>query len=170
MKSLGALLLFVAAAMLLRSTALTALAARGVVIDVLALATVMWALRYGGAGGATFGFMLGLAADLDAVHWLGRHALVLTLIGYAIGRLSRTVVRDSSRTQLVLFALATVLHQAWTVAFEMGSIEGWPHLIRRVLLAAAVTPPLGVVVLAVLRHGTGQPFFGHVIRESRTAP
>jgi rod shape-determining protein MreD len=131
---------------------------------------VVWALKYGGAGGATFGFLLGLCADLDAVHWLGRHALVLTLLGYAVGRLSRTLVRDSARTQLVLFALATVLHQLWTVAFEIGSMEGWPYLLSRVLLAAAVTPPLGVAVLTVLRFGTGQPFFGHVIRESRTSP
>ena len=169
MRAVLVTLAFVGLVLLLRSTALTALAARGVVIDVLALATVVWALKYGGAGGATFGFLLGLCADLDAVHWLGRHALVLTLLGYAIGRLSRTVVRDSGRTQLVLFALATMLHQGWTVAFEIGSVNGWTYLLRRVLLAAAVTPPLGVVVLAVLRHGTGQPFFGHVVRESRTA-
>ena len=169
MRAVAVTLAFVALVLLLRSTALTALAARGVVVDVLALATVVWALKYGGAGGATFGFLLGLAADLDAVHWLGRHALVLTLLGYSIGRLSRTLVRDSARTQLVLFALATVMHQMWTVAFEIGSLEGWPYLVRRVALATLATPPLGVVMLAILRHGTGQPFFGHVVRESRTA-
>ena len=163
----GALLTFAGVVMLLRSTALTALGARGVVFDVLAFATVAWALRDGAAWGASFGFALGLAADLDSVHWLGRHALVLSLLGYAVGRLSRTVVRDSWRTQLLLLVLGTVLHQAWTVAFEVGAVEGWPYLAQRVLLAAVVTPPMGVVLLSVLCHGSGQPWFGHAAVESR---
>ena len=131
------------------------------------IATVVWALRYGPSWGASFGFALGLAADLDSVHWLGRHALVLTLLGYAIGRLSRTLVRDSGRTQLVLILLGTFLHQTWTVAFEIGDVAGWPYLVQRVLLASLVTPPLGVLLLTLLRFGTGQPLFGHVAAESR---
>jgi rod shape-determining protein MreD len=169
MKSWLVLLTFAGVVLLLRSTALTALAARGVVVDVLAFATVVWALRYGAAWGASFGWALGLAADIDAVHWLGRHALVLALIGYAVGRLSRTLVRDSGRTQLVLVLLAAALHQAWTVAFEIGGVEGWPYLAQRVLLAALVTPPLGVLLLSIMRHGSGQPLFGHAAVESRPA-
>ena len=45
MKQIGTMLAFVAIVLLLRSTALTALAARGIVIDVLVFATVVWALR-----------------------------------------------------------------------------------------------------------------------------
>jgi rod shape-determining protein MreD len=97
---------------------LAGLAARGIVIDVLVLATVTWSLRQRDAWGATFGFVLGLAADLDASHWLGRHALALTLLGYGVGRLSNTLVRDSPLTQLVLIALATALHQIWVTAFD----------------------------------------------------
>ncbi len=164
------LLSFAGVVLLLRSTALTSLAARGVVVDVLAFATVVWALRHGASWGASFGFALGLAADLDAAHWLGRHALALALIGYAIGRLSRTLVRDSVRTQFVLVLIATVLHQTWSVAFEIGAVEGWSYLAQRVLLAALVTPPLGVLLLVILRHGTGQPLFGHVAVDARPAP
>src|SRR5262245_29830220 len=101
----------VAIALLLRSTALSALAARGIVVDVLAFATAMWALRNGETWGSTFGFVLGLGADLDAAHWPGRHALLLALLGYAVGRLSRTLVRDSARTQFVLLLVATLAHQ-----------------------------------------------------------
>ena len=73
------------------------------------------------AWGSTFGFVLGLAADLDAAHWLGRHALVLALLGYVVGRLSRTLVRDSARTQFVLL----VRRHRWStrpgsLAFELG--------------------------------------------------
>ncbi len=169
MKQIGTMLAFVAVVLLLRSTALTSLAARGVVIDVLVFATVVWALRYGAPWGASFGFALGLAADLDSVHWLGRHALMLTLLGYAVGRVSRTLVRDSGRTQFVLILLGTLLHQIWTVAFEIGAVEGWTYLVQRVLLAAVVTPPLGVLLLTLLRFGTGQPLFGHAVAESRPA-
>jgi rod shape-determining protein MreD len=169
-KTWAVLLTVAGVVLLLRSTALTALAARGVVVDVLAFATVVWALGQGATWGASFGFALGLAADLDAVHWLGRHALVLSLLGYAIGRLSRTVVRDSGRTQYVLILLATVVHQTWTVAFEIGNPAGWRYLLARVLLAALVTPPLGVLLLTVLRQGNGQPLFAHATSASRPTP
>jgi rod shape-determining protein MreD len=169
MKRLQALLLLAGVVLLLRSTALTPLAARGIVVDALAFATVLWALRHDAAWGATFGFLLGLAADLDAVRGLGRHALALSLIGYGIGRLSRTLVRDSIRTQYVLLLLATVVHQTWTVAFEVGSMAAWPYLAGRVLLAALITPVLGVVFLYGLRAMLGRPVFGHANLESDPA-
>ena len=166
MRPLGALLVLVGVALLLRSTALSALAARGVVVDVLAFATAMWALRYGESWGATFGFVLGLAADLDAAHWMGRHALLLALMGYAVGRLSRTLVRDSARTQLVLLAIATLAHQVWSAAFELDRLESWPYLLQRVLVAALLTAPLGTLLLSLLRRASGQPLFGHAVLES----
>jgi rod shape-determining protein MreD len=161
MRGVGALLGLMAVALLLRSTALTALAARGVVIDVLAFATVVWALRNGERRGATFGFLLGLAGDLDAAHWLGRHALALALLGYAVGRLSHTLVRDRASTQFVLLLIATSIHQAWSVAFELSGLAGWPYLVQRLLLAAAATAPLGTILLALLRRANGRPLFGH---------
>jgi rod shape-determining protein MreD len=153
--------------LLLRSTALSALAARSVVLDVLAFATAVWALRHGATWGATFGFAIGLAADLDATHWLGRHALVLSLVGYVVGSLARTVVRESSRTQFVLFALATAAHQAWVVPFELGGIEGlatgWPYLLQRIVVGALATAPAGTLLLVVARRLIGRPLFGHAL-------
>ena len=93
MRPLGAFFLTGMVALLLRSTALSSLATRGFVVDVLAFTTVVWALRHGDAWGSSFGFFLGLVADLDAAHFLGRHALLLSLLGYAVGRLSGTLVR-----------------------------------------------------------------------------
>ncbi|MGH7731864.1 MAG: rod shape-determining protein MreD [Candidatus Eiseniibacteriota bacterium] len=167
MRALGAFLLGMVLVLLLRSTALSPLAARGIVIDALAFATVFWALRYGAVAGASFGFMIGLAADLDATHWMGRHALVLSIIGYAIGRLARTLVRDSARTQLVLIGLAVAVHQAWVVPFELGGLEGlgagWPYLFGRVLVSALATAPLGALVLITARRLTGRSVFGHAL-------
>ena len=153
--------------LLLRSTALSPLAARGIVLDVLAFATVFWALRFGAVWGASFGFAVGLAADLDATHWMGRHALILAVIGYAIGRLARTLVRDSGRTQLVLIGLAVAVHQAWVVPFELGGFEGlgsgWPYLLGRVLIGALATAPAGALLLVLGRRLLGRSVFGNAL-------
>jgi rod shape-determining protein MreD len=159
MRAVGGLLLLAGVALLIRSTALSVLSARGVILDVLAFATVVWALRWGENGGSTFGFILGLAADLDAAHWLGRHALVLALVGYAIGRLSRALVRDNPATQLLLLFAATVAHQAWALAFELGGVAGWRFLLGHVVVSGLVTAPLGVLLLALVRLGSGRSLF-----------
>lgn len=159
MRIVGATLLLVAVALLIRSTALSVLAARGVIVDVLAFATVVWALRWGENGGSSLGFLLGLASDLDAAHWLGRHAFVLALVGYAIGRLSRALVRDNPFTQLLLLFSATVVHQAWALAFEVGGVAGWRFLAGHVLVSGLVTAPLGVLLLGIVRLGSGRSLF-----------
>jgi rod shape-determining protein MreD len=162
MRAIGMFLLTSLVALLLRSTVLAGLANRGVVIDVLVLATVTWSLRNRDAWGATFGFVLGLAADLDASHWLGRHALALTLLGYGVGRLSNTLVRDSPLTQLVLIALATALHQIWVTAFDAtGGLQGLPWFAGRVLLATVTTAPIGVLLLLLTRLLRRRGGYGH---------
>ena len=161
MRPLGALLFTAFVVLLMRSTALATLATHGLVIDALAFATVVWALRHGEAWGATFGFFVGLSADLDAAHWLGRHALVLTLIGYGVGRLSRTLVRDSGRTQFVLIAVATLAHQTWTAVFDLsGGIVGLPLVGQQLLSATVLTAALGTFLLTGLRRLAGRPVFG----------
>jgi len=162
MRALSGMVLLLGVALLLRSTALSSLAARGVVLDVLAFATVVWALRNGESSGATFGFLLGLAADLDAAHWMGRHTLALALIGYGVGRLNQTLMRDRAATHFVLIVAATAIHQIWTLSFELGGISSWLFLLGRVGLAAAATGPLGTVLLALVRRVSGRPIFGDV--------
>jgi rod shape-determining protein MreD len=168
-KWLGSLFLLLAVTLLLRSTALTGLATHGVIIDVLAFATVVWALRHGESWGTGFGFVLGLAADLDAAHWLGRHALALALIGYLVGRASRSLVRESPRTQAVLLIIATGVHQLWVGAFDYGGVTAWLPLVMRALEAAAVTGPAGALLLFVMRRFSGQPLFGHAALDSDPA-
>jgi rod shape-determining protein MreD len=162
MRNIGGLFLLMLVALLLRSTALSSLAARGVVLDVLAFSAVVWALRNGETSGATFGFLLGLAADLDAAHWLGRHALALALIGYGVGRLNQTLMRDRPATHLILIMAATIIHQIWTLSFEIGGLSAWPFLLARVGLAAACTGPLGTVLLWIVQRVSGRPIFGDV--------
>lgn len=165
MRPLGSFFLMVIVALLLRSTALSSLATRGIILDALAFVTVVWALRHGDAWGASFGFFLGLMADLDAAHWLGRHALLLTLLGYAVGRLSGTLVRDSARTQFALVACGVLAHQLWASTFELGGgFVGVPFLLGRSLMATLLTAAIGTLLLAVLRRITGRPLFRHASR------
>jgi len=157
----GSAFVLAAVALLLRSTALSALAGRGVVLDVLAFATAMWALRRGETAGTLFGFALGLLADLDAAHWIGRHTLVLSLIGYAVGRMSHTLVREQARTAFVVLLIAAGVHQAWTLAFEVGAWTGWPYLLRQTLLAMLATAPIGTMVVAMLQRVGGRSWLTH---------
>jgi rod shape-determining protein MreD len=154
-------LVLLGVALLLRSTALSVLATRGVVLDVLAFATVIWSLRRGETGGTLLGFVLGLAADLDAKHWLGCHALALSLVGYSAGRVGHTLVRDRARTHFVLLAFATAAHQAWAAAFEMSGAVAWGYLAQRVGLAVLATAPLGTLLVAIARRIHGRPLFPH---------
>ena len=169
MKTIGMFLFAAVVALVLRTTVLAGLAARGIVVDVLVLATVSWSLRQRDAWGATFGFMLGLAADIDAAHWIGRHSLALTLLGYGVGRLSTTLVRDSPLTQLLLFAAATALHQVWSAAFDAsGGVVSAGWLAGRVLLATVTTAPLGVLVLLVSGLFSRPRTYGHASGSSAT--
>jgi rod shape-determining protein MreD len=166
MRVFAGLLLLAGAALLIRSTALSELAARGVIVDVLAFVTVAWALRWGETQGSTFGFVLGLAADLDAAHWLGRHALALALVGYGVGRLSHALVRSSPTMQFVLLFVATLAHQVWALVFELGGVAGWRFLIWHVAVSGLVTAPLGVLVLALASLGSGRSLFSRAATET----
>jgi len=103
-----------------------------------------------------------VVADLDAAHWMGRHTLALALIGYGVGRLNQTLMRDRAATHFVLIVAATAIHQIWTLSFELGGISSWLFLLGRVGLAAAATGPLGTVLLALVRRVSGRPIFGDV--------
>ena len=161
MRALGAVATGILVILMLRSTVLAALAVRGVVIDVLAFAAVIWGLQRGAAWGASFGFAIGLCADLDAAHWLGRHALALALEGYIVGRLSGTLVRDSARAQFVLVLVAAAAHQAWLAAFDLGGLGAWPEWVMRVLVGGTATAIVGVVVLGFLRRIQGRGWASH---------
>ncbi len=165
MKPLGGFLLLAGVTLLLRSTALSGLAARGILLDALAFTTVVWALRHGDSWGSSYGFVVGLVADLDAAHWLGRHALALALLGYGVGRLANTLVRESARTQFALIAAVTLVHQLWSASFELGGgLVAAPWLLIRALVASGATAAAGTALLGLLRMIAGRPLFGYASR------
>lgn len=170
MKVLRTLIVVALAVLVLRSTWLAGLAVRGLWLDVAALATVLWSLRERESWGATFGFLMGLACDLDAGRWLGRQALALSLLGYSVGRLSGTLVRDSVRTQFSLLSVVTLLHQAYALSFELGAswLSDW-FWVRQVMVTTLVTSLVGVALLGFLRRLRGRPLFDDVPIDSGKA-
>jgi len=89
-------------------------------------------------------------------------------MGYAVGRLGRTLVRDSARTQLVVLFICTLLHQAWCAAFSFGGAEGAVVTGMRILISAAVTAPAGTLILGVVRRVTGHPLFSHAHLDAKS--
>jgi rod shape-determining protein MreD len=77
----------VVVALVFQVSVLARLQLPGAVPDLLLLTVVALALVYGHLGGAFIGFGAGLLADLapPADHAAGRYALVLCVIGYAVG-------------------------------------------------------------------------------------
>ncbi len=163
MKTLKALLTVFVVVLVLRGTVLWRFVGYGVWIDVAAIATVLWAMSQGAPWGSTLGFMLGLALDLDAGHWLGRHALVLSMLGYVIGQLSRTLVRDSVRTQFLLIAGGAAIHQLCALPqLADQPSEAWLTWAIQNALWVPLTALVGVVLLFLLRLLRGRPLFDDV--------
>jgi hypothetical protein len=74
-------------------------------------------------------------------------------------------VRESIRTQIVLLAIATLVHQLWATAFELQGLASWPYLLQRVLLATLATAPLGALILTFIDRVSGRGPFGHATHD-----
>jgi rod shape-determining protein MreD len=96
-------------ALVVQVSVLARLQLPGAVPDLLLLTVVGLAMTYGHVGGAFVGFGAGLLADLapPADHAAGRYALVLCVIGYAVG-LARPegLLRSVTGPMLVVVAAA----------------------------------------------------------------
>jgi rod shape-determining protein MreD len=133
--------------------------------DLMLLVVFAFAAGWGTVGGASAGFAIGLAQDLapPALSAVGRHALVLTLVGALAGRAAREVRRSALRTSLLagLYAVgATLLN----VLIGLAIGDGVGHSQRGLLLAlgatalyTAVATPLVVPGLAALARKVAGP-------------
>ena len=97
---------------------------------------------------------------------LSRPALILSLLGYVVGRLSGTLVHESPRTQFVLLMVATATHLAWTAAFELGGFHAWPVVATRVAIGSVTTAFLGAAWLSLIRRLGGRTILGHADLQS----
>ncbi|MEV5505085.1 rod shape-determining protein MreD [Streptomyces orinoci] len=139
----------------------------GAVPDLLLLVVVALGLVYGHSGGALVGFGAGLLADLapPADHAAGRYALVLCLVGYAVGLARPETGRLRSATLPMLVVLGAAIGSTLLYA-GVGSLVG-DTAARHVgltglvftaalydLLLAPFTVPL---IMALARRGESDP-------------
>lgn len=122
--------------------------------DVLLVVLVSIALLRGAAAGAVAGFAAGLIVDVATMGTLGLTSLLLTLVGYWVGRYGETTGRNRSHAPLVATVAATVFMSVG--GYGLHSMLGEPVSARAVLVAA----PAMVIWSALLAY----PVFGLVRR------
>jgi rod shape-determining protein MreD len=112
----GALLLV---AVVLQLSALNQLTVLGGHADLVVLVVAAVAYYAGSVTGSATGFAAGLLLDLLTGATMGASSLVLTAVGYGVGRFRE--VRDPSNSLLPL-AVGTLATAAWVVAFAAVSL------------------------------------------------
>ena len=128
-------------------------AVRGVIPDLGVIALTFGALRWGALGGAVLGFGLGFFRDIMGVSYLGLYALVMTLLGYGLGKARETLYLTTPGIDLLLLAgsklavdmvvLGVVAEGDWRL-FELRFFWESP-------LSAAVTAVIGALGHRLLR-------------------
>ena len=100
--------------------------------DLLLVALVAVAMLRGSIVGAAAGFWGGLLLDVANLETLGFSSLLLTLVGYWVGRYGETSFRDRSRSPLLAAGLVTFLYAFGALALHF--MLGEPAPARAVLL------------------------------------
>ena len=126
----------------------------GGVPDLLLVTIVAVALLRGSVTGACAGFFAGLVVDTATLETLGLSSLLLTLIGYWVGRYGETTGRDRTHAPFLSVAVVTVLYALGGLALRF--VLGEPAPARVVLLDSlfqgiALNLLLTVPVYAVVR-------------------
>lgn len=80
----------------------------GATPDVLLVTLLAIALRRGAVAGAVAGFLGGLLLDVATLESLGVTSLLLTVVGYWIGRFGETAARDRTYAPVLSVLAATV--------------------------------------------------------------
>lgn len=115
--------------------------------DLVLLAVLAFSSVWGRSAGAVSGFLAGLALDLapPATAAVGRHAIVLALVGALAGHAAAEMKRSALRTSLLagLYALAAVLADA-----VLGTLLGDGTGITRSGLALAALATAGYTAIA----------------------
>ena len=101
-----AVLVFVAG--VLQATVFGSAGVFGATPDLLLVTLLAIALRRGAVAGALAGFLGGLLLDVATLESLGVTSLLLTLVGYWIGRFGETTARDRAYAPVISVVAATV--------------------------------------------------------------
>jgi len=140
---LAALLVFVAG--LLQVTLFASFDLTSGAPDLLLVTLAAVAILRGPIVGAGAGFLGGLVVDTATLGTLGLTSLVLTVIGYWLGRYGETTARDRAHAAVVAVVAATLLYSfgASALHFVLGDAVS-----ARVVFVSALLPPLALNTLA----------------------
>ncbi len=135
----------------------------GVTVDLSTLLVAFIGLLCGSTLGALSGFGVGLLVDLALVQTLGLTSLVLTLVGYACGRLRELRDPQAALTPLLVGAAATAaaLVGYSLMEFMLGvdapvSLELLRQIVLGVLVNTIVALPMWMLVRRCLIGGLPQ--------------
>lgn len=112
--------------------------------DFVLVLLVYGAIRRGAAGGAAMGFVLGIVRDALVLYAFGLHALGMTLIGYAVGKLRDTLYLSAPAVDLLLIAGAKLALDVLVVGGAAGG--NWATFEMRFFWEG----PLGALYTAAL--------------------
>jgi rod shape-determining protein MreD len=126
----------------------------GAMIDLTPLVVAGVAIYAGSVPGAATGFSMGLVLDLAAGQTLGASSLVLTAVGYGVGRYRE--VRDPAHG-LMPIPVGAAATAGWVTAFAAVSFmldigaEVSPVIFRDMLTTIAINAVVALPVFAVCR-------------------
>ncbi len=100
--------------------------------DLLLVTLVAVSLLRGSIAGACAGFFCGLVVDTATLGDLGLTSLLLTLVGYWVGRYGETTGRDRTHAPFLSIAIVTFLYALGALALRF--VVGEPAPARTVLL------------------------------------
>ena len=133
----GALLVFAGA--LLQVTVVATLDVNGGAPDLLLVLLVAIALLRGSVAGAAAGFFAGVLVDTATLGTLGVTSLLLTLLGYWVGRYGETTGRARAHAPLLSVLAATVLYAFGRFALHFMLADA---VSARLVLVDALLPTL----------------------------
>jgi rod shape-determining protein MreD len=114
------------------------------IADLVLVSLTAVALLRGSIFGALAGFYAGFLLDTANIETLGLSSLLLTLIGYWIGRYGETTGRDRAHAPLLAIAVVTVLYSLGSLG--MNYLLGEPVSAREGLSALPVQIVLNLLL------------------------
>ena len=139
-------------AVIVQAAIVSSVAPGGGTADLVLVTLAAVALLRGAVFGSIAGFYAGFLLDTANLGTLGVSSLLLTLVGYWIGRYGETTGRDRAHAPLVSIAVVTVLYAFGAVALhamlgEPVSVQaGLRALPAQILLNLLLTVPVYALV------------------------
>lgn len=125
--------------------------------DLLTVAVLLGARRFGGIGSAALGFVLGLLRDSLSLTSFGADAVTLTVLGFLGSRSRDYFVGESLAFIAVYLFVGLWLHEVIHLLLAGQAIRGsvWSQLFVQAPLMSLYAAAVGIVALLLYRLVTG---------------